>query len=116
MRNVARILIALVLLAAPLAGCQGDELPPASQYSSFSGLIVDAATNQPVSGAVVTVDTVLTATTDTTGKFSIDKVPSGIVDYTVQAQGYKLVSASGNAEPGKAFTLNVSLEQTPPPQ
>lgn len=114
MRNVARILVAVLLLGLPLAGCEGDQLPPASQYSSFSGVIVDAATNQPIAGAVVTVDTVLTATTDKDGKFTIDKVPSGIVDYIVQAQGYKLVSASSNAEPGKMFVLNVSMQQKPP--
>lgn len=93
-----------------LAACNSDALPPAGQYASVSGVIVDHATNQPIAGATVTVDTVLSATTDAQGHFTIDKVPSGIVDYTVTAQGYKAVAASGNADPGKAFAINVALD------
>ena len=102
--------LALALFAcAGAAGCNNDDLPPAAGYASVSGTVLDAATNKPVAGAVVTIDTVLTATTDASGKFTIDKVPSGIVDYTVQAAGYKVDSASTNVEPGKPFELDVTL-------
>ncbi|MGA8097954.1 MAG: carboxypeptidase-like regulatory domain-containing protein, partial [Candidatus Cybelea sp.] len=73
----------------------------------------DAATNAPVAGAVITIDTVLTATTDAAGKFSIEKVPSGIADYAVQAKGYQTLASTTNIEPGKPFQLNLTLAQTP---
>ena len=99
--------IALLLLGTP--GCNNDALPPAAGFASVSGTVVDSATNAPIRGALVTVDTVLTATSDATGRFSIDKVPSGIADYAVEATGYQALSSSTTIEPGKPFTLNVTL-------
>jgi hypothetical protein len=110
-----RAAVAAALLCIAVVACNNDSLPPASGFAALQGTIVDSATNQPVAGAIVTVDTVLTATTDASGKFGIDKVPSGIVDYTVQAKGYKLVSSSANIEPGKPFELDLSLSTDSPP-
>jgi hypothetical protein len=103
---------ALMLLAAP--GCNADQLPPASGFASVTGIVVDATSNAPVAGATVTIDTVLTATTDAAGKFSIDKVPSGIADYSVQANGYQTLTSTTNVEPGKPFQLNLTLAQAKP--
>jgi TolB protein len=106
------LVTALLLFVAP--GCNSDQLPPAAGYASVNGVIVDAATNAPIAGAVITIDTVLTATTDAAGKFTIDKVPSGIADYAVQAKGYQSLTSSTNIEPGKPFQLNVTLAQQAP--
>ncbi len=103
--------IALLLVATQ--GCNNDALPPASGFASVTGIVVDATTNAPVSGAIVTVDTVLTATTDAAGHFSIEKVPSGIADYSVQAKGYQALASTTNVEPGKPFQLNLTLAQQP---
>ena len=100
---------AFVLVATQ--GCNNDALPPPAGFATVSGVVVDAATNAPIAGAVVTFDTVLTATTDAAGKFSIDKVPSGLADYAVQAKGYQPLAASTNIEPGKPFALNLTLAQ-----
>ena len=99
------------LLLFGTQGCNSDALPPASGFASVTGVVVDSATNAPIAGAVVTIDTVLTATTDATGHFSIDKVPSGIADYSVQAKGYQTLAATTNVEPGKPFALNLTLAQ-----
>lgn len=112
MRKVARPVLAVLALAL-LAACDNGDLPPASSFASVQGTIVDAATSKPISGATVTIDTVLTATSDSTGKFAFEKIPSGIVDFSVQANGYKAVSSSATAEPGKIFVLNVNMQ---PPQ
>lgn len=110
MRKVARAILAAAALTLPLAACDNGDLPPASSYASVQGLVVDGATNKPIEGATVTIDTVLTATSDATGKFSVDKIPSGIVDFTVQANGYKAITSSASAEPGKTFVLNVNMQ------
>ncbi|MBV8154027.1 MAG: carboxypeptidase regulatory-like domain-containing protein [Candidatus Eremiobacteraeota bacterium] len=107
-------LLGVLLMAAFLAGCNTDSLPPASGFTTVSGTIVDAATKTPVAGAVVTVDTVLTATTDASGKFAIEKVPSGIVDYTVTAKGYKVVTSTAEVEPSKPYELDLSLVAASP--
>jgi hypothetical protein len=101
------------LLLFGTQGCNTDSLPPASGFASVNGVVVDASTNAPVAGATVTIDTVLTATTDAAGRFSIDKVPSGIADYSVQATGYTTLQSTTNVEPGKPFQLNLTLAQLP---
>ena len=114
MMHLHRFAAVLLLATLGLAGCNEDGLPPASQYASLSGTIVDRVSSKPLAGATVTIDTVLTATTDANGKFTLARVPGGILDYSVQADGYKPVSASANAEPGKPFELDVNLDPAPP--
>lgn len=97
-----------------LAACNTDALPPAAGFTTISGTILDARSKTPVAGAVVTVDTVLTATTDASGRFSVPKVPSGIVDYTVQAKGYKVLSSTAQVEPSKPYELDLSLVAASP--
>ncbi len=101
-------MLAAVALLVVATACNDDQLPPASGYSSINGTVVDSG-GKPVAGAVVTVDTVLTATTDASGKFSISSVPSGLTDYTVQAPGYAVVNSSTNIEPNKPFELDLTL-------
>jgi Carboxypeptidase regulatory-like domain len=113
MKILARGALAVLVALAAFTGCNSDNLPPAAGYAALSGTVVDRTSNQPIAGALVTVDTVITATTDATGTFKIDKVPSGIVDYTVQAQGYALLEATTNVEPGKPAQLSVVLDSHP---
>jgi hypothetical protein len=114
MKPFAGSLVAVVaLLLFGTQGCNTDSLPPASGFATVTGVIVDATTNAPIAGAVITIDTVLSATTDAAGKFSIERVPSGIADYAVQAKGYQTLASTTNVEPGKPFQLNLTLaEQT----
>jgi hypothetical protein len=105
--------MALVLLGT--SGCNTDSLPPAAGSASVAGTVLDAATNAPIRGALVTMDTVLTATSDATGHFSFDKVPSGIADYVVSASGYRPLTSSATLEPSKPFTLNLTLSATATP-
>jgi predicted small lipoprotein YifL len=115
MRKVVRAFAALAFAVFALSACDNDDLPPAAGYAPVSGTITDAVTQQPIAGATVTIDTVLVATTDDKGNFTIAKVPSGIVDYVVQAKGYADVVASGDVEPGKTFQLNVAMQQPKSP-
>lgn len=115
MRKLVRALAAFAFAVSALAACDNSDLPPATQFTPFSGTVTDSVTHQPIAGATVIVDTVLTVTTDANGAFSIAKVPSGIVDYVVQAKGYADISASVQAEPGKTYQLNVAMQQPNPP-
>ena len=113
MKILARGALAALLALVALTACNNDSLPPAAGFTALSGTVLDRATNQPIAGALVTVDTVIMATTDATGTFKIDKVPSGIVDYTVQAQGYALLTATTDVEPGKPAALSLTLDAHP---
>jgi Carboxypeptidase regulatory-like domain len=113
MNTVARSILAAGILALSLSACDNGDLPPATKFASVKGTVTDAATHAPIADATVIVDTVLTATTDQNGAFTIDKVPSGIIDYVVKAKGYADLVSSSNAEPGKPFELNAGLR---PPQ
>jgi hypothetical protein len=108
---LCRFFVVTALLLLGTQACNNDALPPAAGFATVSWTVVDATTNAPVAGAVVTIDAILTATTDASGKFSIDKVPSGIADYAVQAKGYQTLASSTNIEPNKAFELNLTLAQ-----
>ena len=114
MNNVARSLFCAGILALTLSACDNGDLPPASKFATVKGQVIDATTHAPVANATIIIDAVLTTTTDSNGNFTIDKVPSGIIDYVVRAQGYKDVNSSSNAEPGQPFELNVALQQPPP--
>lgn len=96
------------------SACNTDALPPAAGYADVTGTVTDAASKAPIAGATVTIDTVLSATTDANGKYTIKQVPSGDADYTVQADGYQVASSSASVEPGKPFELDIVLSaQTP---
>jgi Carboxypeptidase regulatory-like domain len=107
-------LLAALCAVVVLAGCNTDALPPASGFTTITGTVVNGATKAPIAGAVVTIDTVLTATTDASGKFTVEKVPSGIVDYTVVAKGYKVVSSTAQVEPSKPYELDLNLAAASP--
>jgi hypothetical protein len=109
MKSFAAALCFVSTLLLFVTGCNSDSLPPAAGYANVAGVIVDAKTNAPIAGATITIDTVLTATTDAAGKFSIAKVPSGIADYAVQAKGYQSLTSTTDIEPGKPFQLNLTL-------
>lgn len=109
----ARALGLLLALAGifALAACDDSALPPGGTYQGVSGVVVDSATNRPISGATVTVDTVLTTTTDSAGKFSFAKVPVGDIDYqvTMPDGSYKAYTSSAHLAPDKPLALTITL-------
>jgi hypothetical protein len=107
----ARVLGTLFACLA-LVACNDSALPPGGTYQSLQGVVIDASTHQPIAGATVTVDTVLHATTDASGKFSFAQVPVGVVDYVVSAPGYKSTpSVPVQLAPDKPLSITVSLSQ-----
>lgn len=106
----ARLLTALIALAA-LTACNDSTLPPGGTYQSVQGVVVDAATTQPIAGATVVVDTVLTTTTDSQGKFTFAQVPVGDIDYQIAVPGgtYKPYTGSAHLAPDKPLVLSVTL-------
>ena len=105
----ARLFGSLFAAVLVLTACNDSALPPGGTYNAVSGVVLDAATNQPIAGATVTIDTVLTTTTDSQGKFSFAQVPVGDVDVAITAPGYKDYTAPARLDPDKPLALSVSL-------
>ena len=104
----ARLLGAVFAVLA-LAACNDSALPPGGTYNAVQGVVTDATTHQPIAGATVTIDTVLTATTDAQGQFSFAQVPVGDMDVVITAPGYKDYSAPARLEPDKPLSLAITL-------
>ena len=102
-----------VMLAACLAACGGPLVPPPQNYGTITGRAYDSSTNAPVAEVVVTVDTILTATTGSDGSYKIPNIPLG--SYSLQAsapQGYQvgaLPYASGSISAGQTVPIDIPL-------
>lgn len=108
-----RLIIGSLLALAVLAGCNDSALPPGGTYQTVQGVVLDAATNQPIVGATVTVDTVLTAVTDAKGAFVFPRVPVGEFDYSVAPPDGSTLkpapSQTAHLLPDKPLTITVTL-------
>ena len=103
----------LSLALAVLAGCGGSQIPPAQNYGTIVGRVYNSATNQPVPGVVVSVDTILSATSASDGTYKIINVPLGT--YTLRPQpppGYSVPlqpTYDGSIGSGQTITVDVPL-------
>lgn len=105
-------LFATIAALFVLSACNDSALPPGATYAAVSGVVVDRATSQPVAGATVTIDVVLTQTTDANGKFAFKSVPVGDFGYTVSASGYKTTpNLTGHVDTGGTSNLTISLDR-----
>src|SRR5262249_55412599 len=88
--------------------------PPANGW--IEGIVVDQATQRPVSSAVVLIETTgAYVITGEDGRFKIDNVPSGVQTIRVESTGYQpVLSPELKVSPRRATT--VSIEVIPSPQ
>ncbi len=112
--NLGRFVVLVALLVAPLSGC-GLGLPPAGDYATVFGQVTNAA-GQPVAGATVLVNDVLSTTTDASGNFTLSPVPTGAWSYTVTAPNYKSVGSTSPPPltPGEKRNFPIRLSPTAP--
>ena len=79
----------LALLAAlALAGCPNSNLIGVQDYGTVVGRAVDASTNKPVNGALVSIGSLITEHSLSDGTFTLSKVPIGSQTVNVTANGY----------------------------
>ncbi|HEX8953134.1 MAG TPA: carboxypeptidase regulatory-like domain-containing protein, partial [Polyangia bacterium] len=75
-----------------IGGCsQGVSVDNGNPSGTVAGIVVDATSEAPLTGATVTViagDKTQTATTDMNGQFAVGKVPSGTFIMTVAQMGF----------------------------
>lgn len=117
-RYTARIArLALVAVLGCLFVSCGQGIPPAGNYATVLGTVVDASTGKGIAGANVSINGgVLVAQTDGGGNFRVMPVPTGDWDYTVSATGYGstgLVTNLAPLSPGEQRTVTIQLTATP---
>ncbi|MGA3038714.1 MAG: carboxypeptidase-like regulatory domain-containing protein [Vulcanimicrobiaceae bacterium] len=93
---------------AVLTSCN-NAVPPQQNYATIMGVVTDGTTGQPISGALVTIDSVLTATTGSDGSYTIANVPVGPYTAVETAGGFQDHQDQGTVAAGDHFTLNATL-------
>lgn len=84
-----------------------------AQDATFSGRILDATTDEPVAGAILTVvGPQRQVITDAQGRFTIVEAPGGLATLRVQAFGFQPLEVSVNVRPGMA-DLVLRVEPSP---
>jgi hypothetical protein len=120
-RTRAATLLQLLLLTAGAAvtlpgGCVDPNAIGVQQYGTIIGRVVDDKSKKPIANAFVVVNSLLQGRTDSTGVFSIAKVPEGIQHITVNATGY-VAYTSDDIKVLKGQTVDaglVSMQQVNP--
>ena len=108
-RGTAFVRIAVVLaIAACLTACN-PAVPAQQNYATIYGVVTDGTTGQALPGAIVTVDSVLSATTGDDGSYTIGDVPIGPFSAVETANGYQQHQDQGNVAAGDRLLLNVTL-------
>jgi thermitase len=77
---------------------------------SITGSVTDAKDGSPIVGATVS-DSIRTATTDATGKYTIDNVPPGTYQVVASKEGYQTSSLTVSVLQGAIAVANFSLSQ-----
>jgi hypothetical protein len=96
----------------------GDGCSPApgvvgvQDYGTVTGRALDAMTNRPIPGALVSVGSLYTASADARGEFTLVRVPVGDQTVTARAPGYS--TASGDVTVLKDRTASVGYVRLVP--
>ncbi|NSW76545.1 MAG: carboxypeptidase regulatory-like domain-containing protein [Candidatus Atribacteria bacterium] len=114
----------LVFVVLILAGCEiatvpsidlsmeNDEEAAKVTVGSLSGIVKDASTGKNLRNAVVTVvEAGRSGKTNSLGRYTITRIPTGQVTVTVTLAGYASQTKTATILKGKKTTLNFNLEQ-----
>lgn len=85
--------------------------PPAPTAGTVSGTVKDSATNAAIAGATVTIGT-KTATTSSTGAYTLTDVAAGSYAISVTASTYNAWTGSVTVTAGATTTYNITLVKT----
>jgi len=116
-----RTAVLAACLGLSLASCGSDQKPieikGAKAMGSVGGLVLDAATREPLEGVTVTLvagSATASMTTDATGAFSFSEVPSGDVVVTLSKSGYLSAAVTGTLMGAGEYPItNASLTLGP---
>jgi len=109
-RTRALVLLLAGLLGISLTACVNPNAIGVQNYGSVVGVVVDARTQKPISGAYVTIAG-NSIVADPNGGFVFPKVPEGTQTLSVTAGGYNTFSTEVQVVQGTNTTVpTVSLQ------
>jgi hypothetical protein len=86
--------LGMLMLFALGDGCSATpNVVGVQDYGLVTGRVLDAMTNKPISGALVSVGSLYTGSADAKGAFYLNTVPIGDQTVTARAPGYDTASA-----------------------
>ena len=107
-----RIIIAALATVALVTGCAGQALPK-GDYGTIHGIVKNQS-GAPGSGASVTLDTVLTASTGSDGSYTLSTVPADdsntSTSVSVAASGYASQTQSVKVTAGQTTEVDFTLQ------
>ncbi len=99
-----RLIFAFLFLISP---CYGQ------MHGTVKGVIRDAADGTPLPGANIIIErTMLGASSDLTGSFTIPRIPPGTYSLKATMMGFRPFRQSITVEAGKTFHLTITMHQT----
>lgn len=114
------VLLAMVLLAVPLAGCLGgdedagepiqkEQADVTESLGGIQGVVTDNAV-QPIEGATLTLDEIdETATTASDGSYAFSRIQPGTYTMIVRAEGFVTTKEPVTVEAGEVATVDLLL-------
>ncbi len=102
MKALALGFVFFLTIAANGGGCAPANVVGVQDYGTVVGRVLDATTNKPIPGALVSVGSLYTGRADATGAFTIAGVPVGSQVVIARAPGFTANSAT------VAITKNVT--------
>lgn len=102
-----RLACCFALLTLAPAAAAAQNAAPAGSFS-LPGIVLDDTTNQPVVGAIVSVDEFrLRAVTDSAGRFTFPALPAGIHAFTTKRLGYSELTENSEVGNGKLLIVRM---------
>jgi len=106
MTSMRYLVLGMIVLFALGDGCSpAPGVVGVQDYGQVTGRVLDAMTNRPISGALVSVGSLYTTSADARGAFVLEKVPAGDQTVTARAPGYS--TAGGDVTILKDHTASV---------
>lgn len=86
--------LGMIVLFALGDACAAPGVVGVQDYGQVTGRVLDAMTNRPISGALVSVGSLYTSSADARGAFLLTRVPAGDQTVTARAPGYNTADGS----------------------
>jgi hypothetical protein len=100
------LVLGMIILFALGDGCTPTPgVVGVQDYGQATGRVLDAMTNRPIPGALVSVGSLYTTSADARGAFVLERVPAGDQTVTARAPGY--TTAGGDVTVLKDHTASV---------
>jgi outer membrane protein OmpA-like peptidoglycan-associated protein len=84
---------------------------PIKYVGTVKGKVVDAQTEAPIAGALVSASNIVELTSNASGEFTANNVPAGIASITVSKSGYYTTTQNDNLVTGAEIEMTIKMKK-----